>query len=234
MKFSQSRTLHAAFAFLGLICLPAGQLTAAALCERDPVEVAARSIEERGLVCSAASDAIRLLGRCGIATRRSLHVELMPEVRHPLGTSILGLYDVRQQKVRITEEANLLPLISGTPYGKLPLRDFYRSLIVHEVIHGIMHQNLKKPPVSHAVYEYAAYALQIESLPSHLRERFLQSFETRAIRLDAIFSDAILMFDPYFFAAQAYSHLNASADYCANLNALLDGDAPFIFAMPLR
>jgi len=204
------------------------------LCPEAPVHVTAASAEERGLACSAAGDAVRLLGRCGISVRRPLRVEIMSEVRHPFSGAIFGLFDIKQDKALVTQEANTPSLVKDTPYAQLPQRDFYRSLIVHEVIHGIMHQNLKRPASSHAAYEYPAYALQIESLPPNVREQFLQSFEQDAIRADTIFNDTVLFFDPFYFAAQAYRHLKAADDGCVHLNALLAGEVPFILTMPLR
>ena len=153
----------------------------------------------------------------------------MSEVRHPFSGAIFGLFDTKQERVLVTQEANIPSLVKDTPYAKLPQRDFYRSLIVHEVIHGVMHQNLKRPATSHAAYEYPAYALQIESLPPHVREEFLQSFDQTAIKADStIFSDAVLFFDPYFFAASAYNHFKASTNGCAHLTALLEGEVAFI------
>jgi hypothetical protein len=204
-------------------------------CSTTPVVVTAASSEQRALVCSAAKEALQLLGRCEISGRRPLHVEIMSEVRHPFSGAIFGLFDTKQNKVLVTQEANIPSLVNDTPYAKLPQRDFYRSLIVHEVIHGVMHQNLKRPASSHAAYEYPAYALQIESLTPSVREQFLQSFEQDAIRADTIFNDTILMFDPFFFAAQAYRHFKAVGDNgCAHLNALLDGEVPFILPMSVR
>jgi len=204
-------------------------------CPGAPIHVTAASAEERGLACSAAGDAIRLLGRCGISVRRPLQVEIMSEVRHPFrGGAIFGLFDIKQDKALVTQEANTPSLVKDTPYAQLPQRDFYRSLIVHEVIHGVMYQNLKRPASSHAAYEYPAYALQIESLPTNVREQFLQSFEQDAIRADIIFNDTVLLFDPFYFAAQAYRHLKAADDGCVHLNALLAGEVPFILTMPLR
>ena len=109
-------------------------------CSGSPVVVTAARSDQRALVCSAANDALQLLGRCEISVRRPLHVEIMSEVRHPLGGSIFGLFDIKQDKVLVTQEANIPVLVNDTPYAKLPQRDFYRSLIVHEVIHGVMHQ----------------------------------------------------------------------------------------------
>ena len=129
----------------------------------------------------------------------------------------------------ITQEANVPSLVEDTPYAKLPLRDFYRSLIVHEVVHGVMHQNLKRPAATHAAYEYPAYALQIASLAPQVRDTFLLSFDQNAIKsTSTIFSDAVLFFDPYFFAANAYEHFKASQNGCARFTALLEGEAAFI------
>ena len=119
-------------------------------------------------------------------------------------------------------------LVKATPYALLPHADFYRSLIVHEVVHAVMHQNLIRPMTTHAAHEYPAYALKIESLPAELRDRFLQSFDQQAVKSTSLFSDPVLMFDPYFFAARAYHHFKASADGCALLTALLAGDVDFI------
>jgi len=197
-------------------------------CPGTPVDVAAQSPDEHGLACSAAAEAIHRLAVCGITPRRPVRVQIMSEVRHPFSGAIFGLLDTKQERVLVTQEANVQTLLDGTPYAALPRRDFYRSLIIHEVVHAVMHQNLKRPASSHAAYEYPAYALQIESLAASVRDMFLQSFDQRAIKADPIFNDSILFFDPYFFAARAYLHFKSSADGCSHLAAILDGEAAFI------
>jgi hypothetical protein len=209
-------------------------LAAQERCAEAPVDVTAASSDERRLACSAASDAMQLLGRCKISLRRPLHVEILSEVRHPLSGPILGRFDFKQERVLVTQYASIPILIDGTPFSQLPQRDFYKSLIVHEVVHGVMHQNLKRPGTSHAAHEYPAYALQIESLPSSVREKFLQSFDQSAIKADLLFNDSVLFFDPFFFAAQAYEHFKASGNGCAHLLALLEGEISFILTMPLH
>jgi Family of unknown function (DUF6639) len=203
-------------------------LAALKRCSGAPIDVTAASPEERRLACSAAGDAVRLLGRCGITVRGPLHVQVMSEVRHPVVGAIFGLFDPKQERVLVTQEVNIPSLVKDTPYAKLPQRDFYRSLIVHEVVHGIMHQNLERPANTHAAYEYPAYALQIESLAPHVRDAFLQSFDQAAFATKSLFSDPVLFFDPYFFAARAYHHFKASADGCTHLTALLHGEVAFI------
>jgi hypothetical protein len=152
----------------------------------------------------------------------------MSEVRHPLGGAIFGLFDPKRERALVTQEANIPSLTKDTPYATLPQREFYKSLIVHEVVHGIMHQNLKRPATSHAAYEYPAYALQIKSLAPHVRDTFLKSFDQTAISAKSLFTDPVLFFDPFFFAARAYHHFEASPNGCGQLSALLDGEVAFI------
>src|SRR6185436_7937521 len=84
---------------LGLGAGMSGALSAASAddgrVERCPTafaDVVAGSPDERGLACSAVSDALQLLGRCGISPRRPLTLEIMSEVRNRVGTVILGQF----------------------------------------------------------------------------------------------------------------------------------------------
>jgi hypothetical protein len=154
------------------------------------------------------------------------------EVRHPLGKrTIFGFFDSKLETAFVTREGSLTPLLAGTAYEQLPLRDFFRSLIVHEVVHGVMHQNLERQQSSYAAYEYPAYALQIASFPPAVRDRFLQSVSSNVGANEFIFNDTVLFFDSDFFAAHAYRHFAAS-DGCNHLSALLKGDVPFIPVLP--
>lgn len=207
-------------------------LAARARCLDASVTVTAASTDERRLVCSAASNALQLLSRCKIYPRESLHVQITKMVQHPFSGLIFGLLDTKQEKVLVTQEANIPSLTQGTPYSVLPQRDFYKSLIVHEVIHGVMHQNLAQRPTSRAAHEYPAYALQIASLPSEVRAQFLSSIDTGASR-EFLLNDFILALNPYAFAALAYRHFKESSNGCTHLHALLVGDVDFIRTFPL-
>lgn len=211
---------------------PTTRLSVQERCTGAPVDVMAASANERHLACDAANHALQLLARCNISPQRPLRIEISNEVRRPLGGVVFGLFDARQEKVLITQYENVASLVSGTPYGELAQREFYKSLIVHEFTHGVMHQNYKRRPVSHSAHEYPAYALQIESLPSASRERFLRGIDVRADGREFVFADSMLAFDPFFFAARAYEHFRASGDGCAHLLALLDGEAAFIWSRP--
>jgi hypothetical protein len=198
-------------------------------CAEVSVEVTAASPIERQRACDAAGQALRRLERCNISPRTPLRIEILGEVRRPSGGTIFGGFDPVREGVLVTRYENIAPLAAGTPFGLLPQGEFYKSLIFHEVVHAVMHQNYKRRPTNHAAYEYPAYALQIESLPQDVREKFLQAFDVGADKNEFRFSDTILAFDPFFFAARAYEHFRASPDGCAHLHALLAGDSAFIW-----
>jgi hypothetical protein len=201
---------------------------AAEQCADAPVDVASGSIAEFRLACSAAKDALRLLARCNISPRARIQIAILKEVIHPQGGAIFGMFDPFRRRALVTQQSNIPTLVKGTPYEALPQAAFYESLIVHEAVHAVMHQNMSRPGASHAAHEYPAYALQIESLSESVRQQFLQSFDQNAIRSKTMFSDAVLFFDPYFFAAHAYQHFKAAGDGCAYLQGLLEGDVAFI------
>jgi len=78
--------------------------------------------------------------------------------------------------------------------------------------------------LSQATYEYPAYALQIESLAPSVRDLFLQSFGQRAIKVNSIFSDSTLLFDPYFLPREPI----CISKLLPTGAAILDGEASFI------
>ncbi len=197
-------------------------------CTGAVVDVVASLSEEHNIACSAARDAFELLGRCEIFARKRVSVHILSMVDHPQSGQVFGFFDLFQQRAIVTRLSNIPLLVKDTPYALLPREVFCRSLIVHEIVHAVMHQNLVRPTTTRSAHEYPAYALQIESLPAELRHQFLQSFDQQDIQSTALFSDPVLMFDPFFFAARAYHHFKASDDGCANLKALLQGDVDFI------
>jgi hypothetical protein len=197
------------------------------------VIVTSPSEEESNIACSAAKDAVQLLGACDIVPRDALQLQIANELRHPFSKEpVFGLFDIRQQRVVVVTKAGIASLIEDTPYSELPVLDFYRSLIVHEIVHGIMHQNLKRPAASQAAYEYPAYALQLVSLPANARTMLLRAVPNRAGPGKSLFNDAILSFDPYFFAVHAYEHFTSTFDKCHLLHLLLEGELPFAPPLP--
>ncbi len=201
-------------------------------CAEAPVEVSGAAPAELDMLCAAARDALRLLGACRIDASRAIRVETEPRVTHPFGRDVIAYYDSRRDVVRVTHVADAAALVADTPYRVLAPEDFYRSMVVHEIVHAVMAQRAKRMPTSASAQEYPAYALQIASLPEGARARLLETLHSEQDARSAHFNDIVLAFDPFYFATRAYAHFTAPGSGCARLHALLSGDADFIATLP--
>ena len=197
-------------------------------CVGASVDVVAKSASEIELACSASLSAIRLLRQCNIATSRPVVVELVRDPRHKSLGITFGLFDSEAGRVYAGDVASVRALAAGSPYHGLPLLDFHKSVIVHEVVHAILHEHYIKKPVNRAAYEYPAYALQISSLPLEFRKRFLAIIDEAPLRRDYLFTDIVLAMNPYIFAARAYQHFSATSDGCKIITDLLNGNVDFV------
>lgn len=177
--------------------------------------------DESILIRAGAQQALDLLARCRITPRQTIDIRVQEEIRHPLAGLIFGYYDLDARYIALAHFASIPGLMQGTPYEGIPHRDFFQSLAVHEVVHSVMHQNLKQSAQNQASYEYPAYALQIASLPVEARALFLKAFDSERIRKAAPFSDTILSFAPHVFAARAYEDFAGSSDGCERLRAIM-------------
>lgn len=194
------------------------------------VDVTASSDTERDLTCAAARDAFELLGRCNIHARTRVSVRVSGKVLHPAKGEVFGFFDGRTATVATLSEASALA--AGTPHGLLPNVIFYKSLVVHEIVHAVMNQNYSRQPQTRAAFEYPAYVMQFASLPTTAREKLRSATRSSPIAPGFVFNDILLAMDPFVFAAIAYEHFSAAADGCLYLNALLKGEVDFIPTLP--
>ena len=201
-------------------------------CTQAPIHVSAETTDQHAVVCSAIDDAMKRLRRCEIALRRPLRVQITRDLRHPLNHSVLGFFDAPRETVFIAHEEKISALVRGTPFAKVPMRDLFRSIVIHEVTHGLMYQNAMKNVMSASAEEYVAYALQIGSFTPSVRDQFMQSISNKTSTDAFVFNDIMLVLDPFFFAAHAYMHFEASTDSCARLAALIGGEVAFISTPP--
>ena len=203
--------------------------TVQATCTEGLIVISGPAEDDRKLACSGARQAVQLLSHCGISLHRPLRVEIAEQIDHPFGRPVLGFFDVMEEKVLVRSSQRVATITSNTPFAAVSLQEFYTSIVAHEVVHGILHQNSERHVFSHTAGEYLAYAVQIESLPANARRAFLLSFPSGASTDDLLFSDIMLSLDPYLFAARAYEHFSAQ-DRCGLVKALLGGEVSFIAA----
>jgi hypothetical protein len=193
-------------------------------CAAVPVEVAAATVDEHDLACAAAVEALERFADCGIYLQRPLRIRVGPQTPRTPGRDVLGYFDAADGGLYVREIDSIPALTEGTPFNQIAHRDFFKSMVVHELVHAVLHQNAGRRTISRAGHEYLAYAFQIDSLGSGARERFLATVGKRTSTDGFTFSDVLLDTNPFLFAAHAFEHLAAAQDRCANLAGVLEGE----------
>jgi len=89
-------------------------------------------------------------------------------------------------------------------YGLEMRKEFYESLIVHEVAHFIV-EKITGGKIECTHSEYVAYVVQLSQMKPQMRQailnqRFLPAFKTHEINLE------IMLLDPVAFAVKSYLH----------------------------
>ena len=99
-------------------------------------------------------------------------------------------------------------LTEQNAYGLEMSKDFYESLIIHEVAHFIA-EKIAGRKIENTLSEYIAYVVQLSQMLPTMRQeilgqRHLTAFKTEEINLD------IMMFDPVIFGVKSYLHFMQS------------------------
>lgn len=223
--------IRAVATFVGLlgICGTNAIADGKAPCATLPLSVVnVPNAEVQDLICDGADRAIEILSGCGIGPRESLEMHVRKEVRHPLGDELLAFFDTSNERILISEIEVMASLVQGTPYAQLPLREFFQSVVSHEVVHAVLHHHYRRRPPNRATVEYPAYAIQIASLSIPARDLFLQTVRKRGDIANARLNDIILAADPFLFAARAYAHFDAFPGGCQHIRAIIRGRPTFI------
>ena len=95
-------------------------------------------------------------------------------------------------------------LAEQNAYGLKMSKEFYESLIVHEVAHFIAEKIVGRK-IDNTDSEYIAYVVQLSQMHPKMRlsilsQRSLSAFKTEDINLE------VMLFDPAVFAAKSYLH----------------------------
>ena len=197
-------------------------------CRRVPVDVSGASQEEHQLICEAAVHAADLLGQCELKTQRRIRVHVTKSPPTVCGVHAFGSFDVKAHRIRLVDAQTCRKMANANAaYASLPYREFYKSLVVHEVAHFIFRSSLDKRAVSHTTHEYVAYAIQIASMPSYVRDRFLKSFRRKPPTDLSPFVDMVYLMSPAYFGALAYDHYSAPGNGCRILREIVEGQIEF-------
>lgn len=215
---------------LGLLmaCSIASASSEERICPGTRAEVGSVADTDRAHVCGAAVAAESALAKCRISPRRPYTIRFFSDVRNPQGNCIFGQFRAGEKDVaaivHLEASAALVASIpDGEPmsvYRKLPATELHHSLIVHEVSHAIVHQNLAVAPC-HAVHEYIAAVAQISALSDESRRVYLEAFAGEDRYTTEMFNDIVLAMNPARYAAAAYRHFHLPENGCAFVRRLL-------------
>lgn len=207
--------------------------TEAHLCEDIPVTVRAPSNTPVAVICDAALTASTFLSRCGITLKRGLTIRLVDEIVHPCGTRTLGQFIPSARIIEITTLTRCGESLGvDSTYRRLPLIDAWRSLITHEVAHGILDEQDGAGRLPASAQEYMAYAVQIGTMSAETRAAFLGDFpevDSEELASFTAFSHDV---EPLRFGARAYRHFTAPSHGCALLDRVLRGEDSFPASPP--
>jgi hypothetical protein len=175
-------------------------------------------------VCDAAVTAVATLAQCGIRDGKGLRVVIHEGSVSLWELPVFGAFEIASRTLHITHIAEAETLMKGhTALRELDRSTFYKSIIVHEMAHAIVHDWLAGRPTNILVAEYAAFAAQFVAMPADMRENLLAHYPASAsVTLDD-FRLIVLILDPFSYGAMTYQHFSHLADGCRWLKELLEG-----------
>lgn len=190
------------------------------LCAGTDVAVMYSDAGDADSACQAAAYSIAFLESNGYTRGTGFEIEIvdrLPEANIP---HILGSMDRRDRRIRVLSFAEIMRgerRILGLPAS----RDLYRSLISHEVAHLVALRNFSFDRPTIIAQEYIAGVTQIATLPPEWREVILTVYPGEGFRRTSEINLTLFLFDPHFFAVQAYRHYSKPENGVTFLRALL-------------
>jgi hypothetical protein len=123
-------------------------------CDGIPVSVRAHLVSEGNTVCRAPTHVVRLLQSCGIEARSALKIEIVQELVATEGRAY-GCFERSTGVIQLLTLARCAEqLKSDDSRAGLEPTDYFRSIAVHEVAHGILAQQEGAAELPVIAHEY--------------------------------------------------------------------------------
>lgn len=222
--------LFVLFAATALPYLPAaGADLQSVHCSDERIKVSADDAETQKYVCQLAATMLDRLATCNVVTQRPITIELKPAFE----MGCLGLYHCGEDRIELL---NPEPFESAreaeSAFAMLNTRDYYASVIAHELAHAA-YDNVPCPfGDCRATDEYVAYTMQVYTLESVARASFEAAipYKRRVVR-DEI-NPMIVLMAPDIFARKAWMHFSQQDDGCAFIQQIMNGDVLLDYEHP--
>jgi hypothetical protein len=195
-------------------------------CSGIPVSVHAHRASEGDTICRAANYVVRLLQSCGIEAKSALKIQIVQDLVANEGRAY-GCFDRSTGVIQLlTLDRCAERLKADASRSGLDPTDYFRSIAVHEVAHGILAQQEGASELPLIAHEYLAYALQIDSMSPSSKQALLEPLHGRGRLSIELPHEILLMMNPVVFGAISYLHFKNS-DQCGTIRSVLRGEVIF-------
>lgn len=194
-------------------------------CPADAASVTAEQRDHVRPVCHAARRARRMLADCGIRQREPVRVFVVNHLVPEFPEHDLGFFDSHTDRVVVpTYEKSIDVTEKMDRFGVPMTRRLYRSLLIHEVTHAIVNQNVGTTRLNVAGYEYISYTIQFLSMGHELRGKILEKYPHDSPVKVKELSESYFYLSPPDFAVKSYIHFDMPANACSFVRDLLRGN----------
>jgi hypothetical protein len=177
--------------------------------------------------CRSAETARARLLSCGIAIETPVDIDVVGEVTGAFG-ACLGLYHCGENRFEILDPAAMaLAREADSAFAGVSDDAFWESVLVHELTHAAYDRVTCPFSSCVATSEFAAYAMQVLSLPPEDQARFGETVTLSTEPSSAAISEMIYFMAPDKFAKIAWLHFKAQPDPCGYLERIMDGEIFF-------
>lgn len=210
---------------LGLI---AGLLAASAsaaseeetLCQTAGLVVEGGTSASRDRICQIAAREIPKLAACNVAVPEGITLRF----ENTLSGGFVGRFHRGEALISLLPPALMAKRRKPNhAFAGVPDAPYFDSVVVHELTHAAYDSVECQFTDCVATTEYAAYAMQVRSLPTEAREAFeaASGFDQRVARdeLNAVYYSLA----PDRFAQKAWLHFTQRDDGCELIGRIMDG-----------
>ena len=196
---------------------------AAEACPAIRVDVGLESRADRLLVCEGAAKARVFFRSHGIGVKRQIHIRLHAAGIDEHATHI-GLYDASKDRIDLlTFEQAERQTAKDSLFGMQMNEALYVSVVVHEIAHAIVGQNLEVRPDSLVAHEYIAYVAQLSTMEPGAQSEILRRYDVAAFESIGEMSSTYYGLNPSGFGVKSFRHFQSVPDQSRFIQDLLSG-----------
>lgn len=196
-------------------------------CSDPQLRVTGGDAEVRALTCSAASESRKQLESCGVTLDRSVDINIVKDFSDQT-LPCLGIYHCGEDRIDILSPFDMSQARDREGSFELVSDEAYwKSVIAHELTHAAYDTVACPFSSCVATAEYAAYTMQVFSLPDDQRALFGETIKLKSKPSRDAISPVILYMSPDHFSKFAWLHFQNLEAPCDYMQLIMNGQIYF-------